>query len=100
MLIVPAATAQLLTRRLLPMLLASCAAAVLAAVLGHAGALWLPPLFGFEGTTTSGMMAFASGVLFLVALVPFHCITHDFQGKEECVEGKEEGLAGIPPRRP
>lgn len=67
MLIVPAATAQLLTKRLLPMLLASAAVAVLSAVLGHLGALLLPPVLGFESTTTSGMMAFASGVVFLAA---------------------------------
>jgi manganese/zinc/iron transport system permease protein len=68
MLIVPAATAQLLTRRLLPMLCVSALAAVLAAVTGHLAAIHLPPWFGFESTTTSGMMAFASGMLFLAAM--------------------------------
>ncbi len=67
MLIVPAATAQLVTRRLLPMLLVASAVAVLSAVLGHLGALTVPPLFGFSGTTTSGMMAFAAGLIFTVA---------------------------------
>lgn len=67
MLIVPAATAQLLTRRLLPMLIVASVTGAAAAVLGHLGALLIPPLFGFEGTTTSGMMAFAAGILFSLA---------------------------------
>ena len=69
MLIAPAATAQLLTRRLLPMLLVSALVAAASALLGHLGALVLPRMLGFEATTTSGMMAFASGVLFAGALV-------------------------------
>jgi len=69
MLIVPAATAQLLTRRLLPMLLVSAGLAAAAAVLGHAGAIWLPYLAGFPPTSTAGTMAFASGVLFLMAML-------------------------------
>jgi manganese/zinc/iron transport system permease protein len=69
MLIVPAATAQLLTRRLLPMLLVSAGLASAAAVLGHAGAVWLPSLAGFPPTSTAGTMAFVSGLLFLVAMI-------------------------------
>jgi len=69
MLIVPAATAQLLTRRLLPMLLLGVLLAATSAVLGHLSALLLPPLVGFESTTTSGMMAFAAGVLFIIAWI-------------------------------
>lgn len=69
MLIVPAATAQLLTRRLLPMLLLGVALAAASAVIGHIGAILVPPLFGFESTTTSGMMAFAAGGLFLLAWI-------------------------------
>lgn len=68
MLIVPAATAQMLTNRLLPMLVVSAVVAAASAVLGHLGAMWLPPVVGFESTTTSGMMAFAAGVLFLGAM--------------------------------
>ena len=66
MLIVPPATALLLTHRLLPMLLLS-AAAVLAAVTGHLGAIVVPRWFGFESTTSSGMIALASGLIFLLA---------------------------------
>lgn len=69
MLIVPAATAQLLTRRLFPMLLTSVALAASAAMLGHAGAVWLPSLAGLPPTSTAGTMAFASGVLFLSAML-------------------------------
>jgi manganese/zinc/iron transport system permease protein len=67
MLIVPPATALLLTHRLFPMLLLSSAAAVLSAITGHFGALVVPGWFGFESTTSSGMIALASGLLFLLA---------------------------------
>jgi manganese/zinc/iron transport system permease protein len=69
MMIVPPAAALLLTRRLLPMLLISAAFAVTSAVLGHWLALTLPPLIGFQSTTTSGMMAFAAGILFTLAWI-------------------------------
>ncbi len=74
MLIVPAATAYLLTRRLGSMLLLSALFAVLSAGLGHVSALTVPRLFGFESTTTSGMIATAAGVLFLLVwlLSPGH----------------------------
>ncbi len=67
MLIVPAATAYLLTDRLAVMLGLSAVFGVLAALLGHLGAVALPPLIGFESTTTSGVMATAAGLLFLLA---------------------------------
>jgi len=67
MLIVPPATALLLTRDLLKMLLIAVAVAVLAAVTGHLGALVVPGWFGFESTTSSGMIALASGLIFLIA---------------------------------
>jgi manganese/zinc/iron transport system permease protein len=67
MLIVPPATALLLTHDLLKMLLIAAAAAVLAAVTGHLGAMVVPGWFGFESTTSSGMIALASGLIFLLA---------------------------------
>lgn len=67
MLIVPPATALLLTRKLIHMLIIASATAAISAVLGHLSANLLPPLFGFETTTTSGMIAFAAGVLFTLA---------------------------------
>jgi manganese/zinc/iron transport system permease protein len=79
MLIVPAATAQLLTRRLLPMLLVSAGLAAAAAVLGHAGAIWLPMLAGLPPTSTAGTMAFASGMLFLAAMLASVCVRKWFE---------------------
>lgn len=67
MLIVPAATAYLLTDRLGIMLVLSAILGMAAAGLGHVGALTVPPLFGFESTNTSGMMAAAAGLLFALA---------------------------------
>lgn len=67
MLIVPPATALLLTHRLLPMLLIASGAAIIAAITGHLGALVVPGWFGFESTTSSGMIALASGLIFLLA---------------------------------
>ena len=67
MLIVPPATAALLTDRLGRMIVASAVLAALSAVLGHLGALVVPVWFGYRSTTTSGMMAFAAGLLFLLA---------------------------------
>ncbi len=67
MLIVPAATARLLTNRLGVMLALSVLLGGFAAVLGHVGAVFIPPLLGFPGTSTAGMTATASGLLFLLA---------------------------------
>ncbi len=69
MLIVPGAIAHLLTRRLLPFLAVSVAAAVAAAVLGHVAAITIPPYFGFEDTSTSGSMATVLGLLFFAAFL-------------------------------
>ena len=41
--------------------------AAASALIGHLSALTVPTWFGFESTTTSGMIAFASGVLFTLA---------------------------------
>ena len=67
MLIVPPATALLLTRKLSTMLVIAVLTALASAILGHISALTLPPLIGFETTTTSGMIAFAAGVIFTLA---------------------------------
>lgn len=69
MLVVPAATALLLADRLWPVLVLSVAVALLAAVLGHGLAITVPRLWGFEDTSTSGMMAVTAGLLFLLAMV-------------------------------
>lgn len=67
MLIVPPATAFLLTTRLSVMLGLSVVIGILAAILGHVGALSIPPALGFRGTVSSGMMAGAAGFLFVLA---------------------------------
>lgn len=67
MLVVPPATAYLLTDRLPWMLAISVVVAVLAAVLGHFSAIQVPRWFGFEATTTASMMAVTAGGLLMVA---------------------------------
>ncbi len=74
MLIVPAATAHLLTDRLSIMVLLSLVLAAAAAFLGHVGAIAIPAAFGRPSTSTAGMIAVAAGVLFTLAflLAPRH----------------------------
>jgi manganese/zinc/iron transport system permease protein len=81
MLIVPPATAHLLTDRLSVMVVLSVLIAALTAVLGHVAALVLPSWLGFdpsivETTSTSGMMAVMAGVIFAIVLLfsPSHGI--------------------------
>lgn len=76
MLIVPAATANLLTNRLPVMIGLSLLVAALSALLGHWLAITLPgPVFAWLGfpkvvdASTAGMIAAASGLLFLLAMV-------------------------------
>lgn len=67
MLIVPAASAYMLTDRLGPMIFLSVLFGIASAVLGHVGAIAIPPLFGYGSTVTAGMMALAAGLLFVLA---------------------------------
>lgn len=67
MLVVPGATAYLLTHRLSTMIGISLMIAAATAFLGHLGAITVPTWFGFQSTSTSGGMAVAAGVLFLAA---------------------------------
>jgi manganese/zinc/iron transport system permease protein len=69
MLIVPGATAHLLTDRLSVMLGVSLVVAALAAALGHLGAITVPLWFGFQDTSTAGMMAVAAGGLFVMVFL-------------------------------
>jgi ABC-type maltose transport system permease subunit len=46
------------------LLLISLVFAAASAFLGHIGAITVPKLFGFEDTSTAGMMALTAGVLF------------------------------------
>ncbi|MFN0198089.1 MAG: metal ABC transporter permease [Planctomycetaceae bacterium] len=92
MLIVPPATAFLLTRRLPRMLLWSLALAALSAICGHISAITLPPMvfsrWGWpevDGARTAGMMATVSGLFFFCALLfapstgIFSRLFHQFQ---------------------
>jgi len=74
MLIVPPAAAHLLTDRLSSMVLVSLAVAACCAVLGHLAAITVPTWLGYDGTTTSGMMATMAGVIFaaVMLLAPRH----------------------------
>jgi len=67
MLIVPPATAFLLTHKLPVLIGMSLALGALAAILGHLSSQALPTLIGLPETTSSGMMATMSGFLFLLA---------------------------------
>jgi manganese/zinc/iron transport system permease protein len=69
MLIVPAAAAHLLTDRLGIMVVISAILAAFSAVLGHMSALIVPGWFGFESTSTSGMMAVMAGLIFAAVLL-------------------------------
>ena len=80
MLIVPPATAYMLTDRLVVMIVVSVVVGIAAAVLGHLSALVVPNWFGYQSTTTAGMMAVAAGGLLLSAtlLGPRHGILVKF----------------------
>jgi len=67
MLVVPAATAHLLTDRLSIMMILSALLAAAAAIFGHVGAIVVPDWFGYGSTSTAGMMAVAAGCLFTLA---------------------------------
>lgn len=67
MLIVPPATALLLTHRLIPILMISSLVGILSSVIGHYTANTVPGWFGYDSTSTSGMMATAAGLLFALA---------------------------------
>jgi manganese/zinc/iron transport system permease protein len=69
MLIVPAATAYLLTDRLSVMIALAVLFGALSAVLGHIGAVAVPAAFGYESTSTAGMMALMAGLLLALACV-------------------------------
>jgi len=69
MLIVPGAAAHLITDRLGSMLVISMVFAVLSAFLGHLSAITVPVWFGFQDTSTAGMMALMTGVLFVLVML-------------------------------
>ncbi len=69
MFIVPPAAAYLLTDRLGMMIVLSTSIAVVGAASGHVSAVIVPTWFGYQSTSTAGMMAVMVGVLFTGALL-------------------------------
>ena len=69
MLIVPAASAHLLTDRLPAMLTISLVIAAAAAIVGHVFAITIPGWFGFRDTSTAGMMGVAAGIIFILVFL-------------------------------
>ena len=69
MFVVPPSAALMLTDRLTVMVCLSTGLAVISAVFGHIGALVVPNWFGFQSTSTAGMMAVAAGLLFLLCVL-------------------------------
>ncbi len=69
MLIVPAVTAHLLCDRLWLLIVVALFAAAASAVLGQAAAILVPQWFNLPSTTSAGMMATMSGLLFMAALL-------------------------------
>ncbi|GMU37395.1 MAG: metal ABC transporter permease [Phycisphaerae bacterium] len=69
MLIVPAASARLLTDRLWLTLALAVVLGAGGAALGHVGAIVVPSWFGFADTSTAGMMAVAAGAIFALCLL-------------------------------
>jgi manganese/zinc/iron transport system permease protein len=69
MFVVPPACAHLLSRRLKSILLISLFFALMFSTFGHLGAVFIPPLIGFQSTSTAGMIATVSGVAFIFLLL-------------------------------
>ncbi len=67
MLIVPPATAYLLTDRMFVMILLSLVIAAACAIGGHMGAVLIPPLWGYSDTSTASVMAVVAGLFFVLA---------------------------------
>ncbi len=100
MLVCPAATARLLTDRLPSQLGVSLAAAFSSTMLGYAGARGVPAAIGLpvEDLSVAGMMATASGAVFLCAwlLAPRHGLLAGVLRRRRLSRGVElEDLLGI-----
>lgn len=69
MLVVPAATAFLLCKRLSSMILTSAVVAAVSAVFGHLLAISVPVAFGFSSVNSAAMIAVACGFFLVLAVV-------------------------------
>jgi manganese/zinc/iron transport system permease protein len=69
MFVVPPACAHLLSRRFNNILIISLVFSLIFVVLGHLGAVFLPPLLGLNSTSTAGMIATVAGMAFIFLLL-------------------------------
>ena len=69
MLVVPAATAFLLCKRLHAMILVSVVIGTASAIMGHMLAISVPVAFGFKSVNSAAMMAVASGIFLVIAVI-------------------------------
>ncbi len=69
MLVVPASTAFLLSKRLATMVLFSVAIGIASAISGHLLARFAPVAFGFKSVNSAAMMAVASGIFLVLAVI-------------------------------
>ncbi len=69
MLVVPAATAFLLCKRLHAMILVSVVIGTASAITGHMLAISVPVAFGFKSVNSAAMMAVASGIFLVIAVI-------------------------------
>lgn len=69
MLVVPAATAFLLCKRLHAMILVSVVIGTASAIAGHILAISVPVAFGFKSVNSAAMMAVASGIFLVIAVI-------------------------------
>jgi manganese/zinc/iron transport system permease protein len=69
MLIVPPATAWLLSNRLSTMISISVMVAIISSIFGHLAAIYLPHLLGFKSANSAAMVASTSGVLLTIAII-------------------------------
>jgi len=76
MLIVPAATARLFAQSLSATILYASLFAIASAIIGHASAIYLPPLLGFSDTNSAGMLALTAGVIFALAVAVSAIVRH------------------------
>ena len=108
MLVVPAAAASLLTRRLPRLLALALLFAAMSAVLGHIGAITLPGIVGgwfgqprLGATSSAAMMAVVAGGLFVLAGIISACRRARHQTKLRTNEPQRApGLVEIPPLTP
>jgi manganese/zinc/iron transport system permease protein len=94
MLICPAATARLLTDRLLTQLACSAVVALLSATLGYLGAIAVPAMLGKDAVNAAGSMTVVSGLLLMTAilLAPRHGLLGKWLAQRKQAAASSDGL--------